>query len=412
MILFRLYLLTLQKTSYTTMIADIKIKNILSFRDEASFSFEADKSKDLESYHVVEIAPDVRLLKLGVIYGANASGKSNFIKAYSYMTDFLEKVPTSKADKTGVSPFLLDESSRNAPSSFGITFYSKMNDVYTKFVYSISLTNDNVVSENLAYYPSQQPAMIFERGIENGVSTIKFGNKIKLSNVAKEEITLRCLPNMSLFAAYMQLNVNVVEMECALSFFKPQEVHTSEILSYYGWSSILSDDTEDLQYALNYMKTADFNVSEITRDSKNDIIFKHITKGEDGVERVYELPIDSESRGTIRTLDIAKYVQEVISNNTFFAIDEIESSLHPKLVEYIVERFLQESEYAQMLVTTHYDGLLAQDDLLRKDNIWFTEKGEDGASTIYPLTDFKALNRLSSLQKAYKFGKFGAIPNI
>ena len=79
------------------------------------------------------------------------------------------------------------------------------------------------------------------------------------------------------------------------------------------------------------------------------------------------------------------------------------------MVAYVIERFLQESTYAQMLVTTHYDGLLAQEDLLRKDNIWFTEKGADGASILYHLTDFKALNRISSLPKSYKFG---AISNI
>ncbi len=394
------------------MIAEIVIKNILSFRDEVSLSFEADRSKDFESYHVVNIAPDVRLLKLGVIYGANASGKSNFIKAYGFIKEFLTKVPKSKADTTGVSPFLLDDSSRHKPSLFGITFYAKLNDKYVKFVYSLTLTNDHVIGESLLYYPTSQPAVVFERGIENGVSTIKFGNKIKLTTTAKEEITLRCLPNMSLFAAYMQLNINILEIESVLFYFKTQEVYTSEIFSLYGLNGLLSDETEDLQYALNYLKAADFNVTEINRDNKNNIIFKHLIKGEDGVGRSYELPIDCESCGTIRTLDIAKYVQSAINNNTFLAIDEIESSLHPKLVEYIVERFLQESEFAQMLVTTHYDGLLAQDDLLRKDNIWFTEKGDDGSSTLYPLTDFKALNRLSSLQKAYKFGKFGAIPNI
>ncbi len=394
------------------MIEEIRIKNVLSFRDEALLSFEADRSKDMESYHVVEIAPDVRLLKLGVIYGANASGKSNFVKAYGFFKDFLTNVPTSKAEKTDISPFLLDEGSRDELSSFEVVFYTKLSDVYTKFVYSISLNNDYVASESLAYYPSQQPAMVFERGLENGISTIRFGNKIKLSSVAIEELSLKCLPNMSLFAAYMQLNVNVAEVESALSFFKSQEVQTSDLFTFFGLSGIPSEADEDLQYALSYLKAADFNVAEIRRDSKNEIVFKHVITGEDGVDRYYELPICSQSKGTIRTLDVAKYVHDAVGNNSLLAIDEVESSLHPKLVEYIVEKFLQESEYAQLLVTTHYDGLLAQDDLLRKDNIWFTEKSEDGASTLYPLTDFKGLNRLSSLQKAYKFGKFGAVPNI
>ena len=80
--------------------------------------------------------------------------------------------------------------------------------------------------------------------------------------------------------------------------------------------------------------------------------------------------------------------------------------------EYIIERFLKESEQAQLLLTTHYDGLLGEEDLLRKDNVWFTEKNLDGSSVLYPLTDFKGLNRISSFQKAYKFGKFGAVPNL
>lgn len=80
--------------------------------------------------------------------------------------------------------------------------------------------------------------------------------------------------------------------------------------------------------------------------------------------------------------------------------------------EYMIERFLKESKQAQLLLTTHYDGLLGEEDLLRKDNIWFAEKNTDGASVLYPLTDFKGLNRISSLQKAYKFGKFGAVPNL
>ena len=119
-----------------------------------------------------------------------------------------------------------------------------------------------------------------------------------------------------------------------------------------------------------------------------------------------------ESDGTIRTFGLAAQVQKILERDAFLAVDEIESSLHPKLIEYIIERFLKESEQAQLLLTTHYDGLLGEEDLLRKDNVWFTEKNLDGSSVLYPLTDFKGLNRISSLQKAYKFGKFGAVPNL
>ena len=116
-----------------------------------------------------------------------------------------------------------------------------------------------------------------------------------------------------------------------------------------------------------------------------------------------------ESDGTIRTFGLAAQVQKILERDAFLAVDEID--LHAKLIEYIIERFLKESEQAQLL-TTHYDGLLGEEDLLRKDNVWFTEKNLDGSSVLYPLTDFKGLNRISSLQKAYKFGKFGAVPNL
>ena len=109
---------------------------------------------------------------------------------------------------------------------------------------------------------------------------------------------------------------------------------------------------------------------------------------------------------------MAAHIQHILRQNAFLATDEVDNSLHPKLIEYIIERFLKESQQAQLLLTTHYDGLLGEEDLLRKDTIWFTEKGPEGVSELYPLTDFKGLNRISSLQKAYKFGKFGAVPNL
>lgn len=109
---------------------------------------------------------------------------------------------------------------------------------------------------------------------------------------------------------------------------------------------------------------------------------------------------------------MAAQVQKILEKDAFLAVDNIEFSLHPKLIEHIIECFLKESEQAQLLVTTHYDGLLGEENFLRKDNVWFTEKNPDGSSVLYPLTDFKGLNRISSLQKAYRFGKFGAIPNL
>lgn len=402
------------------MIAEIKFKNMFSFRDETVLSFEADKSKDLESYHVVELAPDVKLLKLAVIYGANASGKSNIIKVCDFIRSFITCTPLNKAELIKIVPFLLNRTSKEQASEFSVSFYAMNGDKAIRYVYSVLLETTHIVREALIYYLSQQPATVFERSMENNVSSIKFGQKVKISTAAKEEITLKCLPNMSVFAAYMQVNTNIAEMETALQYLTkqmmPAIVPTSS-LSRYAEEAIKKETAKE--YILRYLQEADFNISNISskeQETKKGVVnytmYQHKVSSGLGGNDYYEFPELYESDGTIRTFGLASQIQNSIGSNAFLAVDEIESSLHPKLIEYMIERFLKESKQAQLLLTTHYDGLLGEEDLLRKDNIWFAEKNTDGASVLYPLTDFKGLNRISSLQKAYKFGKFGAVPNL
>ena len=402
------------------MIAEIKFKNMFSFRDETVLSFEADKSKDLESYHVVELAPDVKLLKLAVIYGANASGKSNIIKVCDFIRSFITCTPLNKAELIKIVPFLLNRTSKEQASEFSVSFYAMNGDKAIRYVYSVLLETTHIVRETLIYYLSQQPATVFERSMENNVSSIKFGQKVKISTAAKEEITLKCLPNMSVFAAYMQVNTNIAEMETALQYLTkqmmPAIVPTSS-LSRYAEEAIKKETAKE--YILRYLQEADFNISNISskeQETKKGVVnytmYQHKVSSGLGGNDYYEFPELYESDGTIRTFGLASQIQNSIGSNAFLAVDEIESSLHPKLIGYMIERFLKESKQAQLLLTTHYDGLLGEEDLLRKDNIWFAEKNTDGASVLYPLTDFKGLNRISSLQKAYKFGKFGAVPNL
>ncbi|WP_455637598.1 AAA family ATPase [Parabacteroides sp.] len=400
------------------MIADIKFKNLLSFKEETLFSFEANNEKEMEEYHVVEVIPGVRLLKLAVVYGANASGKSNFIKISDFFKHFIVRVPPHKKEDTGIVPFLMDKECINQPSELSISFYNTIDQQTIKFVYSLVFTRSFIQNETLTYYPDQQSVTIFERTMEDNISTIRFGTKVKLSAAAKEEITLKCLPNMSVFAAYMQVNVSVPEMESVLNYFNKQvmpAVTPGLSLEKYSEQYLQQEETKD--YILRYLKEADFNISNIVEKEDDtsfgvDMQFQHLVKNEEGKEVFYDFPALLESQGTIRTMRLAGCIKETIESNSFLAIDEIESSLHPKLIEYIIERFLRESEQAQMLITTHYDGLLGEDDLLRKDTIWFTEKNSNGATDLFPLTDFKGLNRISSLQKAYKLGKFGAVPNL
>jgi AAA15 family ATPase/GTPase len=107
------------------MILELKIKNFLSFRDETTFSFEATSDTTLEDFYVSEIVPGVRILKMAMVYGANASGKSNLLKAFNFLQNFVQSVPVQKDKETGFIPFLFGATSKE-PGSFELTFYIKI----------------------------------------------------------------------------------------------------------------------------------------------------------------------------------------------------------------------------------------------------------------------------------------------
>ena len=340
------------------MIAEIRFKNMFSFRDEAILSFEADRSKDTESYHVVDFGAGVRLLKIAVIYGANASGKSNIIK----VCDFIKSIQ--------IVPFLLNKTSSRHLSEYSISFYLKNKEKTVRYVYSVALDRWHVAKESLIYYPSQQPATIFERNTENNVSRIKFGQKIKMSQAVKEAMTLKCLHNMSVFSAYMQVNTHIAELETVFQYLTNQvmpAIVSVSTLNRYAEESIKNESAKD--YILRYLQKADFNISNITskeQETQKGLIkytmYQHRVLSEDGNNDYYEFPELLESDGTVCTFSLAAQIQKNLEKDAFLAVDNIEFSLHPKLIEHIIECFLKESEQAQLLVTTHYDGLLGEED--------------------------------------------------
>lgn len=429
------------------MILELKIKNFLSFKDEVTFSFEATKDKSFEDYQVVEVAPNTRILRLAIVYGANASGKSNLLNVFDFLRNFWFDIPDNKDESTGVIPFLLDEKTPQEPSEFSLTFYT----AGIKHLYSLILDKKKVISEKLFVYPGTQPALIFERKLNGNISEITFNpKKIKISQPAKDEITVKCLLNMSVLAAYNRVNVAVPEIDNVTQWMKTQyslpsiEPHT-RLVDFA--EEMIAKNESIKKYILNFLCRADYNITninteEIEENVPDDMLslllnkvgnlpddekerlkrektikltkteFEHKVINKDGISEFYKMSKGLQSAGTIRTLGLASAISQLVDNNAFLAIDEIESSLHPRLVEFVIEDFFKQKGQSQLLLTTHYDGLLEEDDLLRKDSIWFTNKKESGSTELYSLADFKGVNRINSLQKAYKYGKFGATPNI
>lgn len=428
------------------MILELKIKNFLSFKDEVTFSFEATKDKSFEDYQVVEIAPNTRILRLAIVYGANASGKSNLLNVFGFLRNFWFEIPEDKDESTGVIPFLLDEETPQEPSEFSLIFY--VNE--KKHLYSLILNKKKVISEKLFVYPRTQPALVFERKLNGNISEITFNPKrVKISQSAKDEITIKCLLNMSVLAAYNRVNIAVPEIDNVIQWMKNQYTPPIEpdtrLVSFA--EEMIAKNASIKKYILNFLCRADYNITNINtkeieenvpdkilsfllskvsnlpddekeRPRKEKTVkltktdFEHKIINKEGASKFYSLPKGLQSAGTMRTFGLASAISKVVDSNAFLAIDEIESSLHPRLVEFIIEDFFKQKGQSQLLLTTHYDGLLEEDDLLRKDSIWFANKKENGATELYSLADFTGVNRITSLQKAYKYGKFGATPNI
>ena len=424
------------------MIQEIKIKNFRSFKDEVTFSFEASNDKFAEDSQVVQINENTRLLRFAVVYGYNASGKSNLLDVFEFLYDFWFYKPKDMDVKTGTIPFKLDKSSLAEPTRIELVFYVED----TKYSYLLELDEHQVYLEKLSYYKSVQPTKLFERRFENGQSVIDFN--LKISNIVKEKITVECLKNMSFFAARNQANASIPEIDAAMTWMKTkvhETISPSTNLTKYA-QRMTSKNNDLITYILGFLREADFNItnfktdiinqpypkevvemvlnSEKLSEEEKEVIkqvpfkkefrtdFEHTVENERGIESYILSSYGEESRGTLRTLGIETALYAIMNENAFIAIDEIETSFHPKLLEKILFEYLRTPSRSQLLVTTHNDGLLdLVDDLIRKDSVWFTEKKKSGVTDLYKLTDFRGVNRLSSIREAYRNKRFGATMN-
>ena len=428
------------------MIQELRIRNFLSFKEEVVFSFEATKDNTFEDYQLVEVAPGVRLLRFAMVFGANASGKSNLLAAFDFLNKFWFAGTIDPAGKTGTVPFLLDRHTPGEPSFFSLKFY--VGNV--RYWYLLELDTQVVRSEKLYYYTSAQPTLIFDRSYSNGVSVVGFNaSAAKVSQAARENINLKCLPNMSVFAARNQVNVSIPVMDVARDWLQGHFMPAVKPgLSLFNFAEQrLQSDERFKPHILKFIGEADFNISDVDahyvkQEIRQKLVdyftaaesmpgeevdrlnrkksapqiktdFEHTVVTGQGTEK-YILPESMQSDGTQRIFGIEAAIYHALNQQAFLYIDEIESSLHPRLVEFVLKKFLEvKNNRAQLLVTTHYDPFLNEvNELFRKDSVWFTEKGQSGATELYSLVEFSRLNRISSLQKAYRQGNFGAIPNV
>jgi len=400
------------------MIEEITFKNVLSYKDEVTLSFEAVDDTFMESSHVRTMADGTRLLRLGVVYGANASGKSNLLKAINALRLFWENVTIADGDKICIEPFKLDLETPYMPSVYTVKFWVNGK----RYIYELETTRKIVTKEFLSFYDGDEPVFLFRRTYDGGKSVIEFNESIiQIDDIEKTTFRVYCLVNMSVFAARSKVNISLKPIDEVRAWINGSFAKLVDQSTDLMKSSIdlLDNDNDFHNYIVDFLKKSDFNINEFNTVAKRGRFFEegslefiHSVKNARGEEN-YKFGYSMQSDGTKKVLGMESSIYSTVKKNSFLMIDEFETSIHPDLSEYMLERFLEEKNDSQLLISTHSDYFLYMiDDLLRKDNFWFVEKKEDGSSDLYSLVEFKGIDEIKDFAQTYRNGRFGALPNI
>lgn len=424
------------------MILNLAIKNYRSFKEEATFSLIAESSKSKEQNVFVQPLSkgevELRLLNTAILYGANASGKSNLLKALFDITRFIGKSKPMAGDPILVyDPFVFAIETKEQPVEFAIEFVGKD---HVKYKYQLSFDRINVIKEELTYWPNSKEKILFTRSLPEDKQSLKhigqigspskkreidvFHNQALLSKFGED------IPHEIISAAYIYISKIEVINACnsrKLSFL------SDEIRKKMSGDSTLLQRMNEL---LRFVDTGlnNINIKEIKgdelyfpKDIPNVIKSKFIRENQYFMTANHSLynkgqlvkvdesfPFEEESRGTNTIFALGGRLLQAIEDGEVIFVDELETNLHPYLSKLLVSLFQNpriNKKNAQLIFTTH-DVTLLDKTLFRKDQVWFTEKDNYGATNLYSLQDFSDVREDTPFDKWYLAGKFGGIPNI
>ncbi len=417
------------------MIQEFTIGNTFSIKDAQTISFEASDTH-LDDMHYCSVPIGKKLLKLAAIYGPNASGKTNIIRALNFYLRFIcySFTTLEPNEYTGFIPFMFDDSANKMPGRFDLKFF--LEDI--KYEYAISLDMYHVHTETLFYSPKGQRKLLYERkcteidrdtgkphydwkwgdtlaGDKKKIAEATRGNTTFLNTAAQfahPELSRVLIWLTSLYLSPIYPSSQGLT-QYTVRYLERNEKMKHNIIDFLAHSDfghindIIVKEEAIPDYVVSRLST---KIQEDVQNHKGRYIAKNIlfshSYGKD-----YELSLRQESRGTQRFFELAGPLFELLESPKLLCIDELESSLHQELTKFFLKTFLEKSACSQMLVTTHNLDLL-DSELLTDDGIWFSEKAEDGGSQYSSLVEYKGMRKEASRKKLYKAGKFGAIPLI
>lgn len=379
------------------MILELRLSNLFSLRDEMSLDLQAakiqtQKGRSLEG-NIFSVGGE-RLLKSIAVFGANASGKSNVIKAIRACIEMIRSSHNYNEDtKFGFVPFKFDGYDQK-PSSFYVRFL--MDDI--EYEYSFTMTQQEILTEQLYYYPNGRKSLVFSRDESKGPEK-KDIYEFKLVLKRPMDVAANTSRKTLFISRASQMDRDLAKQ--VFRFFCDEVV-----LDYHLPESISVEQMLNLQkdQLLDVLRTADSDIVDI-RMQGNAIKTYH--RNNETVPFDFET---EESEGTKTLFRMMLSMIEIIRGGRLLIVDEIDTSLHTQLVEFIIGMF-NASEHAQLIYTTHNTHLL-NTDFQRRDQVYFVNKREDGSSDLYSLFDFKDFRDTLDMEKAYLQGRFDAIPYI
>jgi AAA15 family ATPase/GTPase len=422
------------------MITNITIENYRSFKEEISFSLIAESSKSKEdnvfAQSLAQGKDELRLLKSALIYGANASGKTNLLRCLYEIISFIGRSNLKVGDNIYCyDPFKFSTTTRNKPVRFTIDFIGKDE---IKYNYGIEFSLKEILKEELIYYPFGREKLLFSRLIEDNdkIHKVKAGSDLNRNDIevfSNQSILSKFgsdIPHKIISEAFIYItNIEVINA-CSsrkVSILKNEISKTlvdNQILKKKMDELIFFSDTGISSLSI---KEADKNKFKFPEDLSEKVkakILDDFKYNVLGIHPLYDenerqigdetLNIEDESHGTKTLFSLGGKILQTLESGSPLFIDEIDAGLHPFLSKLIVAIFQNKrinSKNAQLVFTTHDTNLLDRT-LFRKDQIWLVEKNEQGISDIYSLQDFNDVREDTPFDKWYMAGKFGGIPNL
>lgn len=415
------------------MLIEFSVKNYRSIKDVQTLSLVKAKGKELEDSN--SFTPDapasVPLLRSAVIYGPNAAGKSNLIRAMAAMEEIVRESATGYQegdDLQPIEPYRFDDVSENNPTEFEATFIAEG----VRYQYGFSATRQRILEEWLFAYPKGRPQNWFSREYDEESNHVdyKFGAFLQ----GKKSVWQGATRDNALFLS-VAVQFNSDKLRPVFNWFKEGLIYILGGGLPVGYTAKMCDEEKGKDRVLSFLKVADFDVDDIKVDKKaidrdslpegmpepdKDRLLKSL-KGQQLVrvgfshtvagKSVY-LDLHEESEGTQRFFQLAKPFIQALDEGQILVVDELNSSLHSKLLEYLISLFHNKEtnpHNAQLVFTTHDTSVLSPQ-VFRRDQVWFCEKNKGQATDLYPLLDFNPLKERENFGARYMGGRYGALP--